>query len=285
MARPLRIEFPGALYHVTARGNQRGDIFLDDHDRYTWLEIVAQAAERFQWVIYAYCQMINHFHLLVQTLQPNLARCMRHLNGVYTQRFNHHHVQCGHLLQGRYHAILVDEEAYLLEVARYILLNPVRAGLVQHVSDWHWSSYRATCGQQSAPVWLGAAHLLQRFSGNAATAIREFERFVDAGIGAASPWTDLRQEIFLGDPAFVGAMQDCMLDARRHNGEIPQVQRTGSAPCLQDLLASATDVTAAVATAYGSGHFTIRQIADHLGVHYSTISRLLGRRGVIDCKT
>jgi len=160
MVRPLRIEFTGALYHVTARGNQRTTIFLDDEDRREWLEIVARTSERFQWTIHAYCQMGNHFHLLVQTPRPNLARCMRHLNGVYTQRFNRHHFRCGHLLQGRYHAVIVDEETYLLEVSRYILLNPVRAGLVPHAADWQWSSYRATCGQQAAPPWLGAAQLL-----------------------------------------------------------------------------------------------------------------------------
>ncbi|MGH8176381.1 MAG: transposase [Steroidobacter sp.] len=117
MARPLRIEFPGAFYHVTAHGNQRARIFVWNADRRAWLEIIAQVADRFHWRMHAYCQMSNHFHLLVETPQPNLSRCMRHLNGVYTQRFNRRHGRCGHVLQGRYHAVIVDEQ-YLLEVAR-----------------------------------------------------------------------------------------------------------------------------------------------------------------------
>lgn len=285
MARPLRIEFSGAFYHVTARGNQRSTIFTNYADRLAWLEILGQTAERFHWRVYAYCQMENHFHLLVQTPEANLARCMRHLNGVYTQRFNRQHNRCGHLLQGRYHAVIVDEETYLLQVCRYVLLNPVRAGLIRRASNWRWSSYRSTIGAAMAPQWLATAELLRRFSTSAVGAIGEFRCFVDAGLAARSPWKDVRQEIYLGDERFIESAQIRMLEARREDAEIPQTQRLKAPATLDDLFTGAGDIPSAVSHAYRSGQFTMRQIADHLGVHYSTVSRLLARMEVLDCKT
>lgn len=284
MARPLRIEFSDAFYHVTARGNQRSSIFLQDDDRREWLEILAQVAERFRWRVYAYCQMGNHFHLLVRTPEPNLARCMRHLNGVYTQRFNRQHHRCGHLMQGRYHAVIVDHQSYLLEVARYVLLNPVRANLVVHPGDWIWSSYRAMLSQ-TPPEWLAAADLLTHFSSERIKAIAAFQRFVVAGANAESPWKALQQDIYLGDETFVAATQLQILEARRSDKEIPRPQRLTKATPLQQLFGKHDTVAAAVIAAYRSGHFTLRQIADHLGVHYSTISRLLAKMEMLDCKT
>ena len=131
MARPLRIEFAGALYHVTSRGDRREDIYLDDGDRQLFLEVLEAVCERFNWEVHAYCLMSNHYHLLVETPDGNLSRGMRHLNGVYTQRFNRRHKKVGHVFQGRYKAILVQKENYLLELSRYIVLNPVRAGMVR----------------------------------------------------------------------------------------------------------------------------------------------------------
>ncbi len=125
MARPLRIEFSGALYHVMARGNAREAIYLDDGDRQSFLDSLVRACERFDWALWAYCLMDNHYHLLVETRRPTLSRGMREVNGVYTQGFNRRHRRVGHVLQGRFKAILVDRDSYLLEVSRYIVLNPV----------------------------------------------------------------------------------------------------------------------------------------------------------------
>ena len=140
MTRPLRLEFPGALYHLTARGDRREDIFLDDTDRQTFLDLLAKEIRQQRWRLYAYCLMSNHYHLLIETPEGNLVAGMRRLNGVYTQAFNRRHGRVGHVLQGRYKSILVDKDAYLLELARYIVLNPVRAGMVKRVQDWPWSS-------------------------------------------------------------------------------------------------------------------------------------------------
>jgi len=167
MARPLRVEYPGALYHVTCRGNARGKVFLIDSDRELFLQVLAQVVERFNWRCHAYCQMTNHYHLLVETVDPTLARGMRQLNGVYTQEFNRRHSRTGHVFQGRYKAILVERDAYLLELARYVVLNPVRAKMVRRAQDCPWSSYRATAGLEDAPSFLTTDWILEQFGSSA----------------------------------------------------------------------------------------------------------------------
>ncbi len=151
MARPLRIEFAGALYHVTSRGDGREDIFLEEGDRTRFVEVLSEVCQRFNWAVHAYCLMGNHYHLVVETRDDSLAKGMRQLNGLYTQRFNREHGRVGHVFQGRYKAILVQKDSYLLELARYVVLNPVRAGMVRSAKEWPWSSYRAMVGQAPVP--------------------------------------------------------------------------------------------------------------------------------------
>jgi putative transposase len=141
MSRPLRLEFAGALYHITSRGNDRNLIYLQDDDFELFLQILANVCERYNWVVHAYCLMSNHYHLLVETPDANLSQGMRQLNGVVTQSMNRKHHRVGHLLQGRYKAILVEKDAYLLELCRYIVLNPVRANMVSSPDEWPWSSW------------------------------------------------------------------------------------------------------------------------------------------------
>lgn len=137
MARPLRIEYAGALYHVTSRGDGREDIYVEDKDRVLFLKVLQAVCERFNWEVHAYCLMTNHYHLLIETPDANLSMGMRQLNGVYTQRFNNAHKRVGHVFQRRYKAILVQKESHLLELARYIVLNPVRAQMVRAAKDGH----------------------------------------------------------------------------------------------------------------------------------------------------
>ena len=162
MARPLRIEFPGAIYHVTSRGNAHQAIVEDDADRFEFFAVLTGVLERYGWLCHAYCLMDNHYHLMVETPDGNLARGMARLNGLYTQRFNRRHQRIGHLFQGRYKAILVERESYLLELCRYLVLNPVRAGLVRRAAAYRWSSYRATAGDEPAPT-ARAGHPLDGF--------------------------------------------------------------------------------------------------------------------------
>jgi len=146
MARPLRIEFDGALYHITSRGNDRRAIFKDDGDRELFLRTLALVTERFHWICHAYCLLNNHYHLVIETPDGNLSKGMRQLNGVYTQAFNKRHRRVGHIFQGRFKGILVQKDSHFLEVCRYVVLNPVRAKTVGQPHQWKWSSYRATIG-------------------------------------------------------------------------------------------------------------------------------------------
>jgi putative transposase len=164
MARPLRIEFAGALYHVTSRGDRREDIYADDTDRDTWLAVLDEVCHRFNWAVHAYCLMSNHYHLPLETPEGNLSAGMRQLNGVYTQRANQRHGKVGHVFQGRYKAVLVEREAHLLELARYVVLNPVRARIVREAGAWPWSSYRAMVGRVPAPPWLEVDGLLAQLA-------------------------------------------------------------------------------------------------------------------------
>jgi len=197
MSRPIRIEFPGALYHVTARGDRREDIFDDDTDRNAFLDVLAQVVEQFNWLCYAWCLMDNHYHLLIQTPDANLSKGMRQLNGVFTQTSNRRHHRVGHLFQGRFKAILVDSDAYLMELARYVVLNPVRAGMVKKPDKWMWSSYRASMGLVAAQPFLAVDGLLAQFAKRRAVAQARYARFVAEGIKAPSPWQDLKGQVFI----------------------------------------------------------------------------------------
>lgn len=151
MVRPLRIEFAGGLYHITSRGNKKEPIYLLDGDRENYLSVLKDTCTKYQWICHSYCLMTNHYHLLIETPISNLSKGMRYLNSVYTQKFNRVHNRVGHVLQGRYKSILVEKDNYLLELSRYIVLNPVRAGIVQNADEWLWSSYLATTGKFPIP--------------------------------------------------------------------------------------------------------------------------------------
>ncbi|HAZ32058.1 MAG TPA: addiction module toxin RelE [Dehalococcoidia bacterium] len=266
MSRSLRIEYPGAVYHVTSRENNRQDIFLDGDDRIAFLEIVHQICDPFNWLCHAYCQMTNHYHLLLETIDPTLSRGMRQLNGVYTQTFNRHHDRVGHLFQGRFKAILVDKDAYLLEICRYVVLNPVRAKLVRSVKDWKW--YRSTAGMEEPLAFLTVDWILSQFDDRRLEAQKAYRRFVSCG-REISPWEDLKGQIYLGRDTFVENLSKSVKLA-----EVSRRQRLVSRPSLTDILRNAED-NAAIAGAYREYGYTMKEIANHLGVHYATISRRL----------
>lgn len=287
MARPLRIEFPGALYHVTARGNDRGLIFLDNADRLSFLATVGKTMARWRWRGYAYCLMGNHYHLVVETADANLSRGMRHLNGVYSQGFNRRHGRSGHVFQGRYTSILVDGDAYLLELARYAALNPVRAGMARRAEDWPWSSYRAMTGQAAAPAWLHADSVLRRLGHRPAQARQAFAAFVADGLDETGrldetgPWRDLTRQIYLGGEDFVEAMQK-QADGGGESEEIPRVQRSPPVKSLHACAQQAATRQQAMALAYATGAYSMAEIARFFRVHYSTVSRNVKRYDELD---
>jgi putative transposase len=173
MSRPLRIELAGGLYHITSRGAGREDIYRSDADRAMWLDLFGEVCVRFNWVCHAWCQMTNHYHLVVETAEGNLSAGMRQLNGVYTQGFNRRHRRVGHVFQGRYKAILVEKNTHLLELARYVVLNPVRARMVTEPAGWPWSSYHAMIGAAPIPPWLRTGWALGQFAGTRKRGVRE----------------------------------------------------------------------------------------------------------------
>ena len=183
MSRPPRLQFPGAVYHLTARGNRRLPIFLADTDRREFLRVLARVVRRYAWVCATYCLMDNHYHLLVRTPEPNLADGMRLLNGLYARRFNARHKFQGHVFGDRYHDASVIEDSHLLEAARYVVLNPVRGGLCSAPSDWPWSSYRATVGLEPAPRFLDTGWLLDQFRPELEPAREAYRGFVLDGLG------------------------------------------------------------------------------------------------------
>ncbi|MGG7056544.1 REP-associated tyrosine transposase [Nitrosomonas sp. ANs5] len=278
MARPLRIEFPGGLYHVTSRGDRREEIYLDDADRVNWLTLFGQVCKRFNWVCHAYCLMDDHYHIVVETLEGNLSRGMRQLNGVYTQTFNRAHNRVGHVYQGRYKAILVEKESYLLELSRYVVLNPVRAGRVKDVEQWPWSSYSAMIGKSSRPEWLQTDWILSQFGKQRKRAAAAYRDFVRAGVELPSVWNDLRGQIYLGKEEFVETMQQ-HVQSDHNISEIPRAQRRANAKPLS-YYSSFNDRNAGIAAAYQTGDYTMKAIADEFGLHYATVSRIVKKAGV-----
>lgn len=278
MARPLRIEYEGAVYHVTSRGNARQDIFVDDEDRYAFLEVLGDTVERFAWMCHAYCLMSNHYHLLIETPHPNLSRGMRHLNGVYTQRFNRRHGRVGHVLQGRFKSILVEKESYLLELARYVVLNPVRAKMVRSVRHWPWSSYRATAGQEERFSFLATDWILSHLSTDRQEATVLYRRFVQHGRGV-DVWDKLQGGVLMGSERFVKEMTPLLREPARQR-EISRRERLVSRPSLDELFAEATTKQARdvqIHEATRTHEYTLAELQDYLGLHYSTISRLASR--------
>lgn len=279
MARPLRIQFEGAVYHLTSRGNAGQDIFLDDEDRTEFLEILAETVARYGWVCHGYCLMSNHFHLLVETPLPNLSRGMQFLNGVYTQRFNRHHKRFGHVLQGRYKAILVEKDSHLLELARYIVLNPVRAGTVRSARDWPWSSYRATSGQAEVPELLTIDWILAQFDSGRDRAVRAYHNFVRQGRGV-EVWGSLRAGCLLGSESYVTTMRPKLLESPLDQN-ILRRERDAAKPSLEEIFRNAAnkpDRDQCIHEAVRIHHYKLQEVADHLGIHFSTVSVIARRQ-------
>lgn len=235
MARPLRISYPGAVYHVTARGNERKAIVRNNEDRHRFVQTLATVVNDYHVICHAWVLLDNHYHLLLETPHANLSRAVRHLNGTYTQAFNRRHHRVGHLFQGRFKAILVEKETYLLELCRYVVLNPVRAGMVKHPGQWAWSSYRATAGEAPAERWLTVDWLLAQFSKRRSEAQTLYRRFVSEGIKRpCHPWENISGQIYLGSAAFLEKVASGITG--KDDPEIPEVQKTPAMPTLEELL-------------------------------------------------
>ena len=274
MLRPLRLEYAGALYHVTSRGDRREDIYESDQDWINFVDILGDVCDRYNWVCHAYCLMTNHYHLLIETPEGNLSKGMRQLNGVYSQLFNKSHKRVGHVFQGRYKAIHVEKEAYLLELSRYIVLNPVRARMVSLPQDWLWSSYRASVGLVEAPHWLNVEWVLSTFGSKKKRAVNAYKNFVMSGKNILSPLEELRNQIYLGSESFVQEMHT-LIDENKDLSEVPSSQRRRLPKTLDEYNEKANSRNEAIKLAYKSGGYSLKQIADYFDLHYTSISRIV----------
>jgi len=288
MARPLRIEYDGALYHITARGNERKPIYKDDEDRTVFLDVLKLVNSRFNWIFHAYCLMNNHYHLVVETPDSNLSKGMRQLNGVYTQTFNRRHHRAGHVFQGRYKAIVIEKESYLLEVSRYVVLNPVRAKTVRKPEEWKWSSYRGTAGIEKPHPCLEPDWILGQFGSKGRQAEARYREFVEGGIGGKDIWKKVKGQSILGEDDFAEGLLG-YVKGYEDVKEIPKNQRYAGRPALSELFKGVKRDkgrrTTTIRSAVYEHGYSQKEIADFLRIHYSTISRAVNRRSNAQNKT
>ncbi len=279
MARPLRIQFPGAVYHVTSRGNEKKAIFKDDEDRRVFLDVLEHVNHRYNWLCHAYCLMPNHYHLLIDTPDGNLSIGMRQLNGIYTQKFNKRHGRVGHLFQGRFKAVLVQKDSHLLEACRYVVLNPVRAKNVDGPEEWIWSSYAATAGRMKPLPCLTTDWILSQFGAERRGARARYRKFVSDGIRAESIWKAVKAQSVLGEDGFIESLVD-YVKGHMQIPEIAKSQRFMNRPLLKDLFKSEVlrdkrKRNERIAKSVMEHGYTQREVADHLGMHFTSVSRIL----------
>ncbi len=278
MARPLRIEFPGAVYYLSSHGRGNEAIFMDKADRQSLLSILAHGMERFDAQALAYCLLDDSFELVIFTAQANLSRLMRHVNGVYTQAFNRRHGQSGPVLQGRFKSVLVDRDKNLLGACQYVETAAVRAGLAKTAGAWAWSSFAAHTGQAGVPAWLDSQGLLSFVLGRAARTSSErrkaSERYAAAvaQFDGAAFWADtLRHQVYLGDEAFVARMR-----AGKGRGTTKRAAGRGQTSLAQWIKNSASREQGLL-RAYAEGGLSMTAMAEELGLSVAWVSRLIAR--------
>ncbi len=277
MARPLRVEYPGALYHVMSRGNGYQNIYKEDKDRLLFLEMIQDAVELHNLIVHAYCLMDNHYHLLIETPDGNLSKAMRDINGNYTQSFNARHKTVGHLMQGRYKAFVIEKDTYLLAVSRYIVLNPVRDSLCDHPKKWKWSSYQHTAGTSKCPEWLHTDWILSLFGDERKEAQKQYRKFVMDGIAADNPYNDLTNGFILGSPQYVHWIWENHTNGSEQLKEYPREQRIVGRPTLDEIfegVSSKQERDNAIKFARFRCGYLSTEIAKHLGLHCSTIGQI-----------
>lgn len=297
MSRPWRIEFPGAVYHLLSRGNERRNIFEDDRDRQMFLDTVGTLYERFELEFFAYVLMPNHYHLLVRTRHANIKKAMHWFGTTYTQRFNVRHSRCGHLFQGRYKSFLVENDAYLIRLSCYIHRNPLRAGVTKRLAEYQWSSYPAYAYGQKSPEWLTTELILSHFGTE--DQHQQYRKKVQSYAGEERLlWEDFHHGLFLGTPDFVQKVRRRNIPPKI-SASIPQQTQTATAPNPESLIKVAEQLLGcdvqrfalagrvrgaqkeqrdiAIYLLWRSGRFSNGEIGTIFGISYSAVSHAVGR--------
>jgi REP element-mobilizing transposase RayT len=241
MSRPLRIEYPGAFYHVINRGLERREIFRSKQDYEYFLALLSQLHEKYGLLVHSYCLMPNHYHLYLETPNGYLSKIMRQLDGHYTQKFNKKYARVGPLMQGRYKAVLVEQDSYSLQLSKYIHLNPVEAKIVKTPEEFLWSSYAAFIGKSETPDFLKTNWLLSQFNKSVKKSQKAFKAFTSQDMGEGwFPEKETYKGLILGGGDFISEIQDTYL-AGKSNPEIPKLkvaQKQLSPEKIQKLVAS-----------------------------------------------
>jgi REP element-mobilizing transposase RayT len=285
MARPLRIAYPGAFYHVTSRGNEQKAVFKSIRDREKFLEYLESATERYNAVIHVYCLMDNHYHLLLETPSGNLSKIMAHINGAYTTYFNTKRQRFGHLFQGRFKAILVEADEYAKELSRYIHLNPVRAKMAELPEDYKWSSYSCYIGKDKAPEWLKMDFTLGYFGKKISDAKRGYREFVNKKIGQEyeSPLKESVSSTILGSKGFVDVIKEKFLLDRKLDKDLPALTSFHRRITVEDIEDEVDRVI--VNNAKLSRNVKIYLSHKHTGEKLDTIGRHFGVGASAVCQT
>jgi REP element-mobilizing transposase RayT len=298
MGRPLRIEYPGALYHITSRGNERKKIFLDDSDRVAFLDILKDYHDRFGILIHSYVLMDNHYHLILETPRANLLRVMHALNGRYTGYFNRSYKRSGHLFQGRYKGILVERDAYLLQLSRYVHLNPVRARVVERPEQYTWSSYLGYVRKAKEQEWVEHGWIMSQFSNDPHTARRKYREYTEDALKEKmeNPLQELHGQVLLGREGFIQKIRE-MLKGKSYSREIIERKRFTETPKPDDIIrivAKVYRVKEEVIKGKWKRENTARKVAMYLvqryaglsneeigdlfgGIHYSAVTKACSR--------
>jgi REP element-mobilizing transposase RayT len=272
MARPLRIEFPDAIHHVTSRGNERRDIFRDDADRLMFLQILGQAVKRFGWSVTAWVLMTNHFHLVIQTHQPNLSRGMHWLNGTYSAWFNRRHKRSGHLLQGRFKSTLVEGENYLREVIRYTVLNPVRAGMVVRPEEYRWSSYRSSAALDPAEEWLDLVSLLGMFDPDPRVARQLYQEYVMTRVDHPERlWDQVLNRMYFGSAVWARRMRK-MVESRPRSTDHPKPHRAVGRPQMHQIVTTVARVAELTVSEIRMRGNPLRKLVAWIGWHEGLVT-------------
>ena len=287
MARPLRIEYAGAFYHITSRGNERKEIFKNDQDYERFLTYLETAVQRYKAAIYVYCLMSNHYHLLLETPMGNLSQIMRHINGAYTTYYNTKRKRAGHLFQGRYKAILVEADEYKGELSRYIHLNPVRAAITGRPEEYQWSSYQYYIGKKKTPKWLTVDYVLSHFGKDKIARQKKYSEFVNALIDKEydSPLKETVASTILGGTLFVNEIKDKYLNGKKKDRNLPalrELAKTKIEEIVRGVEAALGEnevlsKKAAIYLCHRSSGRTLREIGGHFGIGESAVSQISRR--------
>jgi putative transposase len=296
LARPWRIEAEGAYYHVLSRGNERRDIFIEDRDRKLFLATLGETSERFKVDVFAFVLMGNHYHLLLRTNLPNLSRAMQWLGLTYARRLNNRLKRSGHLFQGRFKAMLVENDAYMMELSCYIHRNPLRVGMVKRLIEYRWSSYPTYAYGKKGPQWLKTDLILSRFEGgDRHKAYREKVQNYAGEEGRL--WEDFKHGLILGSDKFVEKIRSLTAGVLPHK-EIPQQKKVMGSVDLTEVIKQASALLGEKMEGYGGRHrvrgkakkdrdilvyalwemglFRNEEIGQIFGVSYSAVSHIVG---------